>query len=465
MMNLFVAIKRILQYTLSCVFVLFLGTPVLLTLTGCGGGQPPQTGLPTPSPAARVNSYVGSQGNSPSEVSPWTVTIDHTKNLYSYTNPNSVGSTVSGTFTPLTGGLMVLLNQNGYQNGLALEVPGEAIILRPGDNTNAPVFAVHQSSCFAISGNPVKFLFANSPGLTGNTTINNYNVYEAFYGQIYVSTNSDGSSWQFNNQTEYFNPDGKNVPLYASFPGYPSGFPATCSVASNGSAKVTPNPAPLAYFYDVTPSESISIPTEYVISPAGFFFENQNYTNVLSSPGIGGNWTIPNISAWGVSEPSESIATSSLATLNYVGFLFEAAHNGNPPRTRLVGFGNGQKSGVMSGGTFPNENPTQTPIENMSITFGKQDPLNNGVYYLAKLSTPDDDPGGITSGCLSYGLSPSGTPTCINNAIATVGYPVTEGYFNGQYVIILSAVSTITDNLGNTDNGTGNLEMLVLFQQ
>jgi hypothetical protein len=340
---------------------------------------------------------------------------------------------------------MVLLNQNGYQNGLALEVPGDAIILRPGNDSTAPVFAVHQAACFAIGGGSnVKFLFVYSPGFSSQN--------EAFFGRIYASTSSDGSSWQFSNQTEYIAPyeyesAGYNVPSDADYPGYPSSYPGACSV-SNGAAAVISNPS--AYFSG-GPTPPPILPTQYVISPSGFFFENQNYGSVISA-GIG-NWSIPTISAWGVSEPLVPIATSSLTTVNYVGFLFETANNNSTYRTRLVGFGNTPKSGVMIGGTFPNEDPTQAPTENMSITFGKQDPLNNGVYYLATLTTPNDSVG-FTGSCVKNGLSQSGTPTCINDAVVTVGYPFTENYPNNKFTIILSATDT-----------SGNQEMLVLFQQ
>jgi hypothetical protein len=425
------AMKRSLGCTLLC--VLFLGMSAMLTLTGCGGSTPQQSGLPTPPTPGLVNSYVGGQGNSPLQQSPWSVTIDHTKSMYSYTNPNSANPVpTTGSFSVLTGGFLVLLNQSGYQSGLALEIPGEAIILRPGDSTTAPVFAVQQASCFAIGGN-VKFLFAFSPGLS--------NGGQAFFGRIYASTNSDGSSWQFNNQTQYQAPNG-NVPTDADSPGYPSGFAGSCSV-SNGSAVV--NSSPAAYF-NGGPTPPPTLPTQYVISPSGFFFENQSYENVISA-GIGG-WTIPNISAWGVSEPAQPLIVGNIGAATYLGFLFETTNSNSTYRTQVVGFGNAPVAGtVMNGGTFPNDDPTQTANANMSVTFGTQDPLNNGSYYLAKLTTPDDGTN-FTDSCLTYGLSKSGTPTCTNDAVATVGY------LNGQYAIIISATDT-----------SGNQETLVLLQQ
>jgi hypothetical protein len=411
--------------------VLFLAA--LAMLTGCGGSTPRQGGLPAQPAAAPVNSYVGGQGNSPSETLSWSVTIDRSKNVYSYSNPNAANPVpVTGSVAALTGGSLVLLGPNGYQNGLAVEIPGDAIILRPGDTTTAPVFAVQQASCFPIGGN-VKFLFMFSPGLV----ITN----QAFFGRIYASTGSDATQWQFNNQTLYQAPSG-SLPSNAIFPGYPGDYPGTCT-SSGGSAAVSS--APLATFGAGSQNSSTyTLPTDYVISPGGFFFENQNYVNVPQTLG----WPYPAISAWGVSEPPLPLAAGALAQANYVGFLFETTGGNTTYRTRLVGFGGSPISGtIMTGGTFPNEDPTQPFTVNMSVTFGTEDPLNNGVYYLAKLTTPDDGTA-FTISCLTYGVGPNEDATCTNNAVATVGYS------NGRYAIILSGIDT-----------SGNQEMLVLFQQ
>jgi hypothetical protein len=337
----------------------------------------------------------------------------------------------------LNNNFIILLGPNGYQSGLAVEVPGQGVILRPGDSTTPLVFAVQQASCFAVGGN-VKFLYALSPGLSSPNT--------AFFGKIYASTNSDGSNWQFNNQTNLISPyvfqvvEHSTVPADAEFPGYPGDFSASCS-AADGAAPVSATP--MAYFN--SGANSYSVPTQFVISTGGFFFENQSYVNVPSTEG----WQYPNVSAWGVSEPAEALGTGSVAAANYGGFLFEYHVNTGTFRTRLVGFGNALVSGtVMNGGTYPNEDPTQLPTINMSVTFNSQDPLNNGVYYLAKLTIPNDAPNNFTGSCLNYGLSETGTSTCINDGVAMVGQS------NGRYTIVMSASDT-----------SGNQETLVLFQQ
>jgi hypothetical protein len=371
---------------------------------------------------------------------PWSVTIDHTTNTYSYNNPNSLNSVpVAGGLATLsgTGGFLILLGQNGYQNGLAVEIPGEAIILRPGDSTTGLVFAVQQPSCFAIGGN-VKFLYALSPGINGPSS--------PFFGEIYAATSADGSSWQFNNQTNYVSPyqfanlNNSNVPSAAEFPGYPADFSATCD-AADGAATVSATP--LAYFNKG--ANSFSAPMQFVISPGGLFFENQSYVNVPASEG----WNYPSVSAWGVSESPLPLPLSFVATVNYLGFLFESDPSSAIYRTRLVGFGNAPISGtVMNGGTFPSEDPTQPLNLNMSVTFNTQDPLNNGVYYLAQLTIPNDAPSTFTGSCLSYGVSQTGNSTCTNDGVAMVGKQ------NGLYTIIMSA-----------SDASGNQKTLVLFEQ
>ena len=396
-------------------------------LVACSGGSRNQTsGLPSVPAAGSVNSYVGQPGTAQFNSPLWNVSIDRSKNLYSYNSISDNSVSASGAFSGLTTDFLVLLGQNGYQNGLALEFPGEAILLRPGDSTKPLVFAVQQASCFPIQGY-VKFLFALTPGVVATNG--------AAFGRIYGTTTADGASWQFDNLTKYQAPDGKDVPADATFPGYAAGFGANCS-APNGSAVV--NAAPLAYFAN---GATYTIPTRYVISPSGFYFANENYGGVPLSTG----WSYPQISGWGISEYSQAIPAFGLAAAKYVGFLFEVNNSSATYRTRLVGFGNAPISGsTMTGGTFANEDPTQSVTVNMSVTFGSPDPLNNGVFYLAKLGVPYD----AVSSCVSPLVNQNGILSCTYNAVAIAGQP------NNTYAIILSAF-----------DGNGNQKMLVLFQQ
>jgi hypothetical protein len=322
----------------SSLLVSFSAALLLIALgvaSGCGGkSQAPLVGLPGVPQAGEVNSYVGQPGDSPSNNALWGVTVDRTNNTYSY-GPTSGGTpATTGSIAVLNNNFIVLLGPNGYQNGLAVEVPGQAVILRPGDSTQPLVFAVQQPSCFDIGGN-VKFLYALSPGISGPN--------DPFFGRIYAATSSGQGAWQFNNQTNYVSPyqfeveSNSNVPSAADFPGYPADFSATCNSAQQAA---TVSATPLAYFNDG--ATTFSVPTQFVISPGGIFFENQNYSNVPSSEG----WQYQNISAWGLSESPTPVSVG-VAAASYAGFLFETNFSSGIFRTRLVGFGNAPISGTV----------------------------------------------------------------------------------------------------------------------
>jgi hypothetical protein len=180
-----------------------------------------------------------------------------------------------------------------------------------------------------------------------------------------------------------------------------------------------------------------------VVSQAGFFFENQNYA--ANVPAGTPNWTMPQISAWGIAESPQPLPAAALGPANYVGFL-EEVNNAGTYRTRLVGFGNAPISGTtMTGGLFPNEDPTQPFTVNMAVTFGSQDPLNNGVFYLAKLTIPYDN---VYENCTTPAPNQNGILSCTYDAVVVAGSP------NGTYAIMLSAL-----------DANNNQKMLVLFQQ
>jgi hypothetical protein len=84
----------------------------------------------------------------------------------------------------------------------------------------------------------------------------------------------------------------------------------------------------------------------------------------------------------------------------------------------------------------------------MSVTFNSEDPLNNGLYYGAKLTIPNDAPSTFTGSCLTYGVSQTGSSTCTNDGVAIVGDQ------DGVYTIIMSA-----------SDASGNQKTLVLFEQ
>jgi hypothetical protein len=317
-------------------------------------------------------------------------------------------------------GFLLLLDASGYQMGYGLEIPGQVAILRPGNSSTAPIFAVQQPNCFSIGGN-VKLQFALVPG----DVASGY----ATFGKVYATTNSDGSAWSFDGLTQYQLMTSLDVtPANASIPSYPTAFSGNCS-ASNGAASV-----------NIPPSPTYSVPTRFIISPGGFMLEDQNYTNMSQ----GSQSLLGDIASLGIVGPTSPLTTSSVTHQNYLGFLFEAS-NGTY-LTQPVGFGIVASSTAVNGGTFPNEDPTQTPNSNMSIAFGSQDPLNNGLYYLATFTLPVNSI--EAASCSAPGTDSSGDATCTYDAVASVGTP------EGKYAIILTAYDS-----------SGYQKVLVLYQQ
>lgn len=394
---------------------------LLAVLTGCAGASAPAAGLPGQSSIGSANTYVGKLGTSSGQTDSrlWTVAIDHDHNTFSYSAPapsgsGSVGGT--GTFVALNG-FLLLLDQNGYQLGYGIEVPGEIAILRPGNSSVQPIFSIQQPNCFPINGNDFKFQFILVPG----NSINGY----AAYGKVYAATNSAGTLWTFDGQALYQAPNG-STPANASIPGYPTYYPGVCNSSPNSTS------------IQISQSQAYTVPTQYVINPDGFFLEDQNFnaTPQFSALGLGDIWSM------GVAEATAPVTTASAASATYRGFLFAA--NGGTYLTQPVGFGGVTSKSSISGGAFPSEDVTQVPNTNMIINFGQQDTLNNGLYYLAKFTLPI----GPSESCSAPGTDANGNLICTYSAVAIVGSP------GGKYAIFLTAFT-----------GSGYQKFLVLFQQ
>lgn len=410
---------------------------IAFTLISCGGGTANLIGLPQPLPAKTVNSYVGKIAvatSAQTDTRLWSVTIDHNANTFSYQAGSgaSAGPSGKGTFFDRNG-FLLLLDQRGFQLGYALEIPGRIAIVRPGNSTTAPIFSIQQQDCFPVTGN-VKFLHIFVPASTSAGA--------ATYGKIYATSN-DGKAWAFDGQERYQAPLGSD-PTSAYIPSYPTSLSGACS-ASGGSALV-----------NVSPSAAYKVPTRYLVNPAGFFLGDQEFRSVGQLASYG------NVAAFGIAESPAAVNTANVAKGSYVGFLFET--NNSSYTTQLVGFGKVPSSGgVISGGTYPSEDPSLEPDTSMSINFGKQDPLNNGLFYRATLTLPIA-PG---ANCAKPGTGERGNPTCTYNAVAMVSTVLVDpsntvlppngradpDLMESRYVIYLTSFDS------------GNQKVLVLLQQ
>ena len=355
-----------------------------LVLTGCSSSQPytvsPTTGLPPTTPVASSNAYIGTQ--SPLN---WTLTIDDKQNAYGYQSLPTDGSkpvAASGAFVP----------QNGFLNlgatGLALEIPGGGAVLRPGDNTTAPVVMVEQEGCMALTGKQ-RYLMQGMVHTTDSTNANPI-IYRR--GDLVASTTSDGKTWSFAD-AEYFDADGS--PISLDYQGQPSAnsFAGACATAHGAS------------FVSIDTSGAYNFPTTFRFGSAGMAVAD--YTSSTS--------------AMGFAQPLDPISTKSLAAADFRGFQVEYS---STAVTQPVSFGPAlDGSAALNGGTYPNDDVTQIADSSDLFVFGSQSSSINGLFASATISVLDPRGGcaanGVGAGDL--GLTPNGIATCRLHLSAMVG--------------------------------------------
>ncbi len=373
------------------------------------------TGLPTPPVPAPVNSYAGAQ--SPGA---WQFTLDDTKNTFSYqptTYSGTASAPTSGSFTKANGFLQ--LGNDAY----ALEVQGRAAILRPGNATTAPVFAVPQSACYSVSGR-LRFLFlgmqTGPDGAVGSAgpTLG--------YGSMVASTDTTGKSWGFQD-------------LQGNIVAGPTSFSGTCS-NSGSSTGIQWNGQTLLNNLWPPNETNQAAPTPTTVSniwigPSGFLVADQ------SDPGAS---TPTGASVAGLAEPTSALNTTELEAQHFLGFLFEPATvpfggvSPTPIVTAPVAFGvTSSAVATMTGGAFPNDDVTQTPDSNIQITLGKQNATYNGLYLSVAITVLDPQ-----QNCANYtgtgekattGLNAEGYFTCTFAGVAVAGNP------EGRYALMVSS--------------------------
>ncbi len=407
----------------------YIGTATILALalaaaaavSGCAGSAPPlivpnpsaPLGLPAPPAAGPVNTYSGVQ--SPGT---WTLTLDNTKNTFSYqpvTYPASPNTPVTGTIQVTNG--FTELASNGASAGVALEVMGRFAILRPGGVNTAPILAVPQTSCYQLGGRS-RFQYVAVPaGAAGDQT-----TAPIFgNGSVVASTDSTGKSWQFQN-------------MQGNVVAGPASFTAMCGSAGNQTAiSFTGQQSVLSDLWTPFPATVPTASTGSVISigPTGLFVADQSDPTTPQPTGA---------SVAGVIQPASALSTNDIESKQYLGFVYQGATtiglNGvppTPPITSPVAFGT-----TLTGGDFPNDDVTQAPNSDMSITLGKQDATYNGLYL--NISVTVSDPGQNCANFTGYpagvapisGINAQGYNTCTFPGIAVAGNP------EGKYTIFVN---------------------------
>ena len=369
-----------LQETLSYLSIGLL-LCVLLLGTGCGGSSPTagvQPGLATPSPASPINSYIGTTGDI------WTSKINHTSTQISgediTLNGVSLAGSIIGTFEVSGGFLGISLttvpNQlTGQTIGFALDVPGRMALVRYGDTTY-PVVPLAPTNACATIGGTVSYNFVTTPGLaSAHGTSSWLPNTDSTYGTFQVTT--DASTWNFANIAQFT--------LTGAAPANPgTGLPAGyCGIGRTG--------------YTVTAASNAMNPPVATVTmgfgPSGFFLEDNGSAQATPVGVVASNAIGAGVGAIGAIQPSNALDTTSVAGAKYLGFYYEPGIAKGAPVTQLASFGctgstcpSPPSPTAIIGGVFPDDNPTKTPGEDITIDFGAQDVNNNGLYPSATLT-------------------------------------------------------------------------------
>jgi hypothetical protein len=226
-----------------------------------------------------------------------------------------------------------------------------------------------------------------------------------------ASTDSAGKSWQFEN-------------MQGNVVSGPTSFTAMCgSIGSQTAISFTGQ----SLLNDLWAPSPVTVPTANTgsfmsIGPTGLFVADQSDPTMAPPTGA---------SVAGVIQPVSALSTNDIESKQYLGFVYQGAtsigFNGvppTPPITSPVSFGT-----TLTGGDFPNDDVTQTPNTNISVTLGKQDTTYNGLYLNALVTV--SDPAQNCANFIGYptgvapvsGINAQGYNICTFSGIAVAGNP------------------------------------------
>lgn len=391
--------------------------PLLLSLVIAVAGCASKTGSSS-SAAGTYNTYAGTQnvivssGAGLFEGGMWTITLDDTNSFFSYLNTGDYSGVTPpspniGNFAAVNGFLdMTSDGGKSGSGGYAIEIPGDAVVFRPGNGTQYPVIGVASNSCQTPAANTTyQFVALDHPPYDSTDTSN-----DLAYGSIQAT--AQGTAWSFSNFSEY-TLDGTSVSPAA----FPSG---TCAYTQEGYVVSIPS----------TDSATNNVPFTVAVGPTGFFMADLGQNGLNKTYGL-----------VGTVKPSSQLSTSDIVAGKYIGFQYQqlqAAFNFSGSSVSLgsvtspIAFGQTAGSGTaMTGGVYPNDDASQTPPSNITIDLGQQDSQNNGLYKSVTVTIPD-----TTGACISRsdgGKDANGNPTCIFPGVAVVGNP------GGKYAVLVTA--------------------------
>ena len=392
-------------------------------MAGCSGGSA-GTGTavtpglsPAPTPTA-LNTYVGAQPPGGFWEGVYGMALDSQTKYFTFTDQNyyglqTGGAKIVGNFqntngflklnvtdsnTPLTG---TTVNTQPY----ILEFPGNGALLDTS-GANAPTVFAESSGCPAFGG-AVAFQFIQLGGLTGSDPT------QQGYGRVKVSTSQ--SAWTFSG-FDLFGIDGTDQKPAALSDG-------VCAQSAEGYVTTSP-----------TTINKTSVVYTTAIGAGGFFIMDRDVAS-NQSPLVG------------MLVPTAPLNTVALAAATYLGFEYDSF--GKTPQTahtdvvtQPVQFAGGTGGGTkIVGGVFPQGDATQTPLSNLTLDMGTQDPGNNGLYPSVVATLPDP-----TQACVGRaygGTDSSGNATCIFPGVAVADNP------GGKYALFVTINNPI-DSRGSS---------------
>ena len=414
----------------------------LLLLSSCGGNgavnpllDPPV--LPGDPSTSVSNTYAGTQ--SPGL---WLLTLDDGQKAFSYVSAATASSKpVQGNFAVEDGIENFGSTSTGVSAGMAVELDGRSAALRPGDNTMSPVSTIDPSGCFAVSGR-VRFIYA---GLEAASSDGFTNGFQEAYGTLVISTSTDGKTWQIGDQRQYALPNfSAPTPGTLTSSSAPLEYTATCSTGKSGTT-ITADANPV-----------FTTPPTFVFNSAGYFVEDFPAKQATDSFAFAG-----------VEMATASLSAADITAGSYRGLVYEPGAPGVPTTQpmRLDPL-TGTKS--LTGGVYPNDDPTKPAGSEYTITLGGQDSALFGVF--AKSTVTKSDPSGECQ--VAYdadlnnnpnltppvqpGFDVNGVPTCSTQGVAVVGKP------EGKYIIYFTSIDGTTSQ--SSDGNAYTLQMY-LYQQ
>jgi hypothetical protein len=405
----------------------------------------------------QTNLYFGTAnkaGNSYWSGGVWSITLDSATSYFGYNDVVGVsgtqlgGDTLNGAFATTSSGFLDLtLSQSATSEsisrggtgvgGYAVALPGEGLLMRTGGSSidvlgNSPsalIGATHSAACPAVTSAETFNFIAQG------TTNQGDSIVHVAYGSVQITpvtagTQGGADSWSFSNLNMY-DLSGNSLS--------PSAIPnATCPATSEGFVLVSTLPNATYYPAQITTG----------VSPSGLLVMDQGgQAQLFDSTPTGPTGLL------GVVKPSAALNVSEMVGKKYAGFESDPL---GPLGTVAVVFGTTPGSGTaITGGGFPKDDVTQTPVINKTLDLGAQSTQTPGLFTSVTLTQPDTY--SVCAGTSSGGTDSQGNPTCIFHGVAVAGQ------VGGKYVIF----TNINDPTALTSKGATPLAVinLALYQQ